>query len=139
MDIFISNPTMHNHRSSPDRIPVIQLYNRVKQSVAITDQPSGSIFNSALRTFPTHVVGELPKTENIVQTIRQQHRKPTVRSNELLLDLKEIYRGVQFLLYEDNEIIILATKSNSSILKQCKHRFADETFEVSSQLSNTHS
>ena len=66
MDIFIYDPTMHNHASNPDRIPVIQLHNQVKQSVTTTDQSSSSILNSALTTFSIHAVGELQKNENIV-------------------------------------------------------------------------
>ena len=140
MDTFISDPTMHNHPSNPDRIPVIQLHNQMKQSAVTTDQPSSSILNSALRTFPIQAVGELPKNENIVQTIRRQRTKTTAQSNGFLPEnLKKTYHGEQFLLYEDNEMIILTTKSNLSILKQCKHWFADGTFKVSSHLSNIHS
>ena len=94
MDAFISDPTMHNHPSNPDRIPVIQLHNQVKQSAAKTDQSSSSILNSALRTFPIQAVGELPKNENIIQTIRRQRTKTTVQSNGLLPEnLKKTYRG----------------------------------------------
>ena len=100
IDIFISNPTMHNHVSNPDRIPVIQLHNPVKPSTATIDQPSSSILNSALTTFPIYAVSELPKSENIVQTIRRQRTKTTVKSNDFLpKDLKKTYCGKQFLLY----------------------------------------
>ena len=103
---------MHNRASNTDRIPVIQLYIHVKQSAATTDQPSSSIINSALTTFVIHAVGELPKNENTVQTIRQQRTKTTVKSNGFLPEeLKKTYHGERFLLYEDNKMIILTTKS----------------------------
>ena len=113
MDTFISNPTMHNHTSNSNRIPAIQFHNQVKGNSAATDQPTSSVLYSALRTFPIQAVGELPKSENIIRTIRRQCTKTTVKSNGFLLeDFKKTYRGEQFLLYEDNEIIILTTKSN---------------------------
>ena len=140
MDAFVSDPIVHNHASNSDRIPVIQLHNQVKQSATTIDQSSSSILNSALTTCPIYAVGKLPKNENFVQTIRRQRTKTTVKSNGFLTeDLKKTYRGEQFLLYEDNETIMLTTKGNLSILKQCKHYFVGRTFKVNSQLSNTHS
>ena len=120
MDTFTSDPTTHNHASNQDRIPVIQFHNQVKQSAVTINQLSSSTLNSALRNFPIHVVGELPKKENIAQTVGRQRAKTTVNSNRFLPeDLKKTYCCEQFLLYKDSEVIILTNKSNLSILKQC--------------------
>lgn len=137
MDTFLSQPTTHNHAPNPDRIPVIQLHNEVKQRAATTDEPTSSILNSALRTFPLRAAGELPRTDIVIQTIRRQRATTAVILNgHLSEDLKKTYRGEDFLLYEDNEMIIFTTKTNLSILKQSKHWFADGTFKVSYQLRN---
>ena len=72
-----------------------------------------SLLNSALTAFPIHAGGELSKVKNIVLTIHRQRTKTAVKSNDFLPeDLKKTYRGEQFLLYEDNAMIILITKSN---------------------------
>jgi hypothetical protein len=139
MDTFLSQPTTHNHAPNPDRIPVIKLHNQVKQRAATTDEPTSSILHSALRTFPLSAAGELPRSDIIIQTIRRQRTTPAAAPNgHLPDDLKKTYRGEDFLLYEDNEMIIFTTKTNLSILKQSKHWFADGTFKVSYQLRNIH-
>lgn len=131
MDTFLSQPTTHNHAPNPDRIPAIKLYNEVKQRAATSDEPSSSILQSALKTFPLRAAGELPRTDIIVQTIRRQRATPAVIIDGHLPDnLKNTYRGEDFILHHDNEMIIFTTKSNLSVLKQSKHWFADGTFKV---------
>lgn len=132
MDTCLSQPTTHNHAQNPDRIPVIKLHNQVKQRVATTDERTSSILHSALRTFPLSAAGELPRSDIILRTIRRQRTTLAATSNGHLPDeLKITYRGEDFLLYEDNEMIIFTTKTNLSILKQSKHWFADGTFKIS--------
>ena len=46
--------------------------------------------------------------------------------------LKLTDRGESFILHEDKSLIIFTTASNLSILKSCKHWFADGTFKVCS-------
>ena len=132
MDTFLSQPTTHNHAPNPDRIPAIKLYNEVKERAATTDVPSSSILHSALKTFPLRAAGELPRTDIIVQTIRRQRATPAVIIDGHLPEiLKKTYRGEDFILHHDNEMIIFTTKTNLSVLKQSKHWFADGTFKVS--------
>ena len=119
MDTFLSQPTTHNHAPNPDRIPAIKLYNEVKERAATTDVPSSSILHSALKTFPLRAAGELPRTDIIVQTIRRQRATPAVIIDGHLLEiLKKTYRGEDFILHHDNEMIIFTTKTNLSVLKQ---------------------
>jgi hypothetical protein len=137
MDTFLSQPTTHNHAPNPDRIPVIKLHNNVKQRAATTDESTSSILHSALRTFPLSAAGQLPRSDVITQTIRRQRTTPATTPNDHLPEnLRKTYRDEDFLLYEDNEMIIFSTRTNLSILKQSKHWFADGTFKVSYQLRN---
>jgi hypothetical protein len=81
MDTFLYHPTTHNHAPNPDRIPVIQLHNEVKQHAATTDEPTSSILHSTLRTFPLRAACELPRTDIIMQTIRRQRATVSVISD----------------------------------------------------------
>ena len=49
--------------------------------------------------------------------------------------LRKIDRDEDFILFEDEKLIIFATKTNLSLLKEIKHWFADGTFKVSWQIS----
>ena len=134
MDTFLSQPTSHNHAPNPERIPVIQLHNSVKQRATTTDEPTSSILHSALTTFPINAAGQLPRTDLILQTIRRQREAPVaIADGHLPEHLKKTPRGDDFLLYQDDEMIIFATRANLSALKQSKHWFADGTFKVSCQ------
>jgi hypothetical protein len=131
MDTFLSLPTTHSHAPNPERIPVIELNNKIKAHAATSDEPTSTILHSALRTFPLSATSELPRTEMIMQTIRRQRATPSTGSdNRLPEDLRKTDRGEDFLLYEDTEMIIFSTRSNLSALKQSKHWFADGTFKV---------
>ena len=44
--------------------------------------------------------------------------------------LRKTYRGEDFILHEEKDLIIFKTKTNLYILKQHKHWFDDETFKV---------
>ncbi|CAF1047482.1 unnamed protein product [Didymodactylos carnosus] len=56
---------------------------------------------------------------------------PPLDPNSRLPDnLKMTDRGEDFILYEDDKMIIFTTKTNLSVLKSFKHWFADGTFKV---------
>ena len=44
--------------------------------------------------------------------------------------LRKTDRGEEFILFEDDEMIIFTTKKNLSLLKSYKHWFVDDTFKV---------
>ncbi|CAF3042829.1 unnamed protein product [Rotaria sp. Silwood2] len=71
MDAFLSQPTSHSHAPHPDCIPAIQLKNEIKARTAMTDEPSSSILNSAIRTYPLSAAGELPSGDALMLTIRR--------------------------------------------------------------------
>ena len=74
----------------------------------------------------------MSRTDIIVQTIRRQRATPAVIIDDHLPEtLKKTYRGEDFILHQDNEMIIFATKTNLPVLEQSKHWLADRTFKVS--------
>ncbi|CAF4640997.1 unnamed protein product, partial [Rotaria sp. Silwood2] len=130
MDAFLTQPTSHSHAPQPDRVPAIQLKNDIKVRAVITDEPTSSILHSALRTYPLNAIGELPSNEALVLMIRRQRTLETVDVDGRLPEkLAKTYRDQDFILHEDNNLIIFTTKTNLSILKQHKHWFADGTFK----------
>lgn len=136
MDAFISEPTSHCHAPTPEQIPVVKLNNEIKSRSATTNESSSSILHSALRTFPLSAAGQLPKTESLLLTIRRQRIAPKVDSNgRLPEELRRTHRDEEFILHEDEHLIIFTTKTNLSVLKENKHWFADGTFKVNCQLS----
>jgi hypothetical protein len=44
--------------------------------------------------------------------------------------LRQTDRGENFILYEDNSMVIFTCDKNLSVLNQCKHWFMDGTFSV---------
>ncbi|CAF3690343.1 unnamed protein product [Rotaria sp. Silwood1] len=131
MDVFLSQPTSHDHAPQPDHVPAIQLKNEIKARAATTDEPSSSILHSALRTYPISAAGQLPRSNALTLTVRRQRTAETVDANGRLPEkLRKTYRDEDFILHEDEHLIILTTKNNLSILKQNKHWFADVTFKV---------
>jgi len=132
MDAFLSQPTSHNHAPQPDRVPAIKLKNEIKARAATADESSSSILHTALRTYPLSAAGELPRSDALMLTIRRQRTGEKVDADGRLPEkFRKTYRGEDFILHEDEHLIIFTTKSNLSILKQNKHWFADGTFKVS--------
>jgi hypothetical protein len=69
-----------------------------------------------------------------LRTIRRQRQvAPADPDNRLPDALKITDRGDNFVLHEDEKLIIFTTDSNLSVLKTCKHWFADGTFKVKKQ------
>lgn len=131
MDSFLSEPTTHSHASNPERIPAIELKNQIKIKSATSDEASSSILHSSIRFLPLSAVSSLPKNDSLMRTIRRQRSSAHSDSNNHLPDnLRNTDRGEEFILYEDDELIIFTTKTNLSLLKECKHWFVDGTFKV---------
>ena len=132
MDAFLSDPTAHCHAPDPELIASIQLKNNIKARAATTEEQSSSILHSALRNYPISAAGALPKTEALMITIRRQRVNDKVDADGRLPNrLRKTDRGEDFILFEDEKLIIFASKENLSLLKQSKHWFADGTFKVS--------
>ncbi|CAF1535915.1 unnamed protein product [Adineta ricciae] len=131
MDFFMLDPTAHSHAPNPEQIPAIEAMNKIKMKVVSSDEATSSIIQSSLRALPLTAVSSLPSPASLVRTVRRQRPTPCSTSNSLLLDLfRKTDRGEDFVLYEDNQMIICATTRNLSLLKQCKHWFVDGTFKA---------
>ena len=97
----------------------------------MTDESTSSIVHSALSTYSLSAVSELPRNEALMPMIRRQRTMETADVDGRLPDkLRKTYRGEDFILHKEKDLIIFTTKINLSILRQYKHWFADETFKV---------
>ncbi|CAF4466834.1 unnamed protein product [Rotaria socialis] len=131
MDTVLSEPTEHCHAPNLGKIPVLDIKNKIKSRAADSEEQSSTILHSVLRSFPLDSAGQLPKTDTLLRTIRRQRQAISVNADNRLPDhLKQTDRGENFVLHEDNKMIIFTTTSNLSILEACKHWFADGTFKV---------
>ncbi|CAM4986296.1 unnamed protein product [Rotaria socialis] len=134
VDVIVSAPTEHCHASKPDLVPVLELKNKIKSRAAETEESSSTILHSAMRSFPLDAAGQLPQSETLLRTIRRQRQGPPMNSNNQLPDhLKQTDRGENFVLHEDEKLIIFTTATNLSVLKTCKHWFVDGTFKEKKQ------
>lgn len=127
----MSDPTPHSHASNPERIPALEIKNDIKIKAVTSDEASSSIIHSSLRSLPLTAVSSLPSPGSLARTVRRQ--RPTLSltsTSQLPIELRKTDRGEEFILYEDNEMIIFTTRRNLSLLKECKHWFVDGTFKV---------
>jgi hypothetical protein len=131
MNTILSEPTEHCHGPIIDQLPVIELKNKTKSRALTSEEPTSNILYSELKSFPLDAAGQLPRTETLQKTIRRQRQTPKANPDNRLPDeLKQTTRGDNFILHEDDNLIIYTTTSNLSVLKTCKHWFADGTFKV---------
>ncbi|CAM4961584.1 unnamed protein product [Rotaria socialis] len=64
----------------------------------------------------SNVAGQLPQSETLLRTIRRQLQGPPMNSNNQLPDhLKQTDRGENFVLHEDEKLIIFTTATNLSV------------------------
>ena len=118
MDTFLSQPTSHCHAPNPDLVPSIQLKNDIKARAATTDESTSSILHTALQTYPLSATSQLPKNDALMLTIRPQRATPKMGPDGRIPEkLRKTDRGENFVLFEDEILIIFMTKSNLSILK----------------------
>lgn len=131
MDAILSGPTEHCHAPKPDRIPVVELKNKIKSKAEESEEPSSTILHNVIRSFPLDAAGQLPKSDTLLRTIRRQRQaEPAGPDNQLPDRVKLTDRGDNCVFHEDKTLIVFSTASNLSILKSCKHWFADGTFKV---------
>ena len=117
MDAILSAPTDHCHAPNLDRLPVVELKNKIKSRSADSEEPTSSILYSSMRSFPLESAGQLPRTDTLFRTIRRQREEPGNSTNGIADHLKQTDRRENFVLHEDNNLIIFTTSSNLSILK----------------------
>ncbi|CAF5025300.1 unnamed protein product, partial [Rotaria magnacalcarata] len=131
MDAILSGPTEHCHAPTPDLVPVFELKIKIKARAAETEEFPSTILHSVMRSFPLDAAGQLPRGDTLLRTIRRQRPAPSTNNDKQLPDnLKQTDRGENFVLHEDEKLIIFTTATNLSVLKTCKHWFVDGTFKV---------
>lgn len=136
MDAIVSGPTEHCHAPKPDLVSVLELKSKIKTRAAETEEFPSTILHSVIRSFPLDAAGQLPQNDTLLRTIRRQRPAPPMNNNDQLPDhVKQTDRGENFVLHEDEKLIIFTTATNLSILKTCKHWFVDGTFKVKTKKS----
>ncbi|CAF4673132.1 unnamed protein product, partial [Rotaria magnacalcarata] len=112
MDSFLSEPTVHSHAPDPECIPAFELKSQIKIKAMASNEASSSILHSELRLMPLTAVGSLPKSDSLMRTIRRQRSTPCLDPSSRLPDhLRKTDRGEEFILFEDDEMIIFTTKT----------------------------
>ena len=106
MDAILSGPTDHCHAPNLDQLPVVELKNKIKSRAADSEEPSSNILYSSMRSFPLESAGQLPRTETLLRTIRRQRQDPKSTTDGLADHLRQTDRGENFVLHEDNDLII---------------------------------
>ena len=131
MDTIVSGHNEHCHAPTPDLVPVLELKNKIKTRAAETEELPSTILHSVMGTFPLDAAGQLSQGETLLRIIRRQRPAPPTNVNNQLPDhLKQTDRGANFVLHEDEKLIIFITATNLSVLKICKHWFIDGAFKV---------
>ena len=132
MDAFLQEPTFHLHAPNPNRVHVIRVQNGIRERSESSEEATSIILHNVLRTVPLNIAAELPSTDALEQCIRRQRPQLDLDINsQLPLIVKRTDRGEEFVLHEDNSMIIFTSKSNLRVLKECQHWFCDGTFSVS--------
>jgi len=122
MQVLIKEPSEHSHAPDPDRLHVIRLKNEIKLRGASSDEEASTILFDALRSTPLTAAPYLPTIEALLQIIRRE--RPAEQLNHqgcLPLQLRQTDRDDDFILYEDNSMVIFTCHKNLSVLNQCKH------------------
>ncbi|CAF1476050.1 unnamed protein product, partial [Rotaria sordida] len=118
MDSVLLELLPHSHAPNLNKILVIKLQNNIKARAAISEELSSTILHSALRSFPLHSAGSLPKSDSLTRSIRRQRQIQSPDESSLLsAELKKTDRGDDFVLHEDEKLIVFTTRSNLSVLK----------------------
>ncbi|CAF5100221.1 unnamed protein product [Rotaria sp. Silwood1] len=131
MEVFVKEPSEHSHAPDPDRVHVIQLKHEIKARGSSSDEATSIILFDALRSIPLNAVPGLPTNNALMQTIRHQRQPVQLDENcQLPFVFRLTDRGENFVLFEDQSMLIFTCDKNLTTLKQCKHWFMDGTFSV---------
>lgn len=136
MNSIFKDLVEHFHAPNLNKISVSKLKNEIKAHAIITEKSPSNIIHVALKEFPLEAAGALPKNESLTRLICRQ-REPENEINDIRIpgNLRTTYRNDNFVLYEDNNLIIFTTAVNLSILKSCKHWSTDGMFKVKEAFS----
>ncbi|CAF1475098.1 unnamed protein product [Rotaria magnacalcarata] len=122
MDTILSESTEHCHVPNLCKLPALELKNKIRSRAADSEEQSSTVLHSVLRSFfPLDSAGQLPQNDTLLTTIRRQRQAISVNADNRLPDhLKQTDRDENFVLHEDDKVIIFTTALNLSILKAYK-------------------
>jgi hypothetical protein len=131
MEVFIKEPSEHSHAPDPDRVHIIRLKNEIKTNSSSSDEATSNLLFNALRTIPLSAAPALPTSNALMQTIRRERRPLQLDENDQLpFVFRQTDRGENFVLLENESMVIFTCERNLSVLQRCKHWFMDGTFSV---------
>ncbi|CAF2081206.1 unnamed protein product [Rotaria magnacalcarata] len=108
MDTILSESTEHCHVPNLGKLPALELKNKIRSRAADSEEQSNS-------------AGQLPQNDTLLTTIRRQRQAISVNADNRRPDhLKRTDRDENFVLHEDDKMIIFTTALNLSILKAYK-------------------
>ena len=122
MEVFIKEPSEHSHAPDPDRVHIIRLKNEIKTNSSSSDEATSNLLFNALSTIPLNVASDLPTTNALMQTIRRERRPLQLDVNgQLPFLFRQTSRGENFVLMENESMVIFTCERNLSVLQNCKH------------------
>jgi hypothetical protein len=108
MQLLIKEASEHSHVPDPDRVHIVRLKNEIKKRGASSDENPSTILFDVLRTIPLTTAARLPSTDALLQTIRRERPAMQLDHNgRLPLILRQTDRGENFILFEDDSMVIL--------------------------------
>lgn len=139
------DPASHSHAPNPEEVEALRLMGTVKRAAADHPERPPSAVMRIVREANEGVQAHLPTEESIRKSIRRERLKelpanPT--SIDELRKLPEQYRktvvGENFLLYDsyedddwdDDRIVVFATRANVKLLFKSEVWYVDGTFQV---------
>ena len=126
MNTFVQEPTSHSRAPNPIRLHVIRLQNGIRERSESSEEATCIILHNVLRTVPLNIRAELPSTDALEQCIRRKRPQFDLDSDsQLPLIVKRTDRGEDFVLHENESMIIFTSKSNLKVWKECQHWFCD--------------
>ena len=117
MDKFVQEPSCHSHAANPNRLHVIRIQNEIKERSVLCEEGTSILLQNALRKAPLSIAADLPLMDALAQTVRRQRPQLLLDINgQLPQILKKTDRGENFVLFEDDSMIIF-TKGESADLE----------------------
>ncbi|XP_077579601.1 heterogeneous nuclear ribonucleoprotein U-like protein 1 isoform X1 [Stigmatopora nigra] len=131
-DILQGPPGPHSHRPDPSRVVVLKTVQKIKEQASNTEDISSTIIKNCTSDFPLEATGSLPTKETLFRMIRRQRR--SAEGNEITDKLRVSLKGERFILFEEQDIVLMATDTNLDLLAKSMHWFCDGTFDSASDI-----
>ena len=109
-----------------------RIQNAIKERSVSSEEGTSIVLYNTLGTVPLSIPEDLPSTNALSQCICRQRSSFVLDTNsQLSQNLKPTDHGEDFVLFQDDSMIIFTSRSNLSVLKKCQHSICDGTLSVS--------